>query len=323
MIKQLQLASGMVLLGLLALLAMANPAAAQTRRPIEVAQALAAAQNANDAAAMRALIARNATFVQSPGSSQGREAWIAGNTGANNSHVTILNAQQTAPDTVAADATLSGGDIPPLPHPFTVHVVFTVVNERITHGVITLSPQTQQDITATLGPPPAQETPSPVDVALALADAQNANDAAAMRALLAPNARIENDPFMGGGVETRDQFIADNTGAHNSEVAVSNIRQTAPDTVTADAVLTGGDIPANLPHPFLLHVTFTVANGQVTHAKVALDAQTRQDLEALGPPPGMPTTGQPAGWLLPGGLGLLALVLGLGGLALRRRRFAR
>jgi hypothetical protein len=186
-----------------------------------------------------------------------------------------------------------------------------------------MSPQTQQDIAAALGPPPAQETPSPVDVVLALADAQNANDAAAMRTLLAPNARIENDPFMGGGVETRDQFIADNTGAHNSEVAVSNIRQTAPDTVIADAVLTGGDIPAKLPHPFLLHVTFTVANGQVTHAKTTLDAQTRQDLEALGPPPGMPTTGQPAGWLLPGGLGLLALALGLGGLALRRRRLAR
>src|SRR4029079_3846227 len=91
MIKQLQLASGMVLLGLLALLAMGNPAAAQTRSPIEVAQALAAAQNANAAAAMRALIAPNATFVQAPGGSQGREAWIAGNTGANNSHVTILN----------------------------------------------------------------------------------------------------------------------------------------------------------------------------------------------------------------------------------------
>jgi hypothetical protein len=322
MIKQLQLASGMVLLGLLVLLATGHPAAAQTRSPLEVAQALAAAQNANDAAAMRALIAPNAKFVQPPGSGQGREAWIAGNTGANNSHVTILNAQQTAPDTVAADATLTGGDIPPLPHPFTVHVVFTVANGRITHGVVNISSQTQQDITAKLGPPPAQETPSPVDVALALADAQNANDAAAMRALIAPDARIVNDPLI-GGTETGEQFVADNTGAHNSEVAVSNIRQTAPDTVTADAVLSGGDIPANLPHPFLLHVTFTIVNGKVTHAEVTLDAQTRQDLAALGPPPGMPTTGQPAGWLLPGGLGLLALLLGLGGLVLRRHHAAR
>jgi hypothetical protein len=58
----------------------------------------------------------------------------------------------------------------------------------------------------------------------------------------------------------------------------------------------------------------------VTQAVVTLDAQSRKDLEALGPPPGMPSTGQPTGWLLPGMLGLLALGLGLAGLALRARR---
>jgi hypothetical protein len=320
--KHLKLATGLLLL---ALLGVTYPAAAQAPGALDVAKALAAAQNANDPAAMRALIAPNATFVQSSPAgdqTQGREAWIAGNTGAENSQVNILQAQQTAPGTVVADASLSGGDIPPLPHPFTVHVVFTVVNGRVTHAVITTSPQTQQDIAATLGPPPAQQTPSPTDLVLASADAQNANDPAAMRALIAPDALFvtTNGPF--AGTQNRDDFIAGNTGAHNSQIAVSNVRQIDANTATADAVICCGDVP-QLPHPFLLHVRITVANGLVTHAEVQLDAQTVKDLEALGPPPGMPSTGQPAAWLLAGLLALAALGAGLAGLTLRARRSAR
>lgn len=170
--------------------------------------------------------------------------------------------------------------------------------------------------------PAAAQAASPVQVVQALAAAQNANDAAGMRALIAPTAQIVNDPLV-GGVEGRDQFIADNVGAHNSHVTPSNVRQTAADTVTADAVLSGGDIPAQLPHPFLIHITFTIVNGQVTHAVTQIDPQTRQDLLALGPPSGMPSTGDPSGWLLPGLLGLLALGLACGGLTLRARRSAR
>jgi hypothetical protein len=168
------------------------------------------------------------------------------------------------------------------------------------------------------------QTRNPIDVAQALADAQNANDAAAMRALIAPGAQFVQDPDIQGGTEGREQFIFDNTGPNNTHVAPSNIRQTAPDTVTADGVLSGGDIPP-LPHPFLVHVTFTILNGQVTHAVIITDAQTRKDLEALGPPPGMPTTGQPAEWFLPGMvvLALAALGLAIAGLALRVRGGAR
>jgi hypothetical protein len=174
-----------------------------------------------------------------------------------------------------------------------VHVTFTIANGQIAHGVIITDPQTLQDLQALLGPPSPGASggkPTPIDVVLAMADAQNQNNAAAMRALLASNATIVQDPLFGGS-ENREQFIADNTGANNPKVAVANIQQTAPNTVKADAVLSGGQIPP-LPHPFFLHVTFTVVNGQITHAVVSADAQTRKDLEALGPPPGMPRTGQ-------------------------------
>jgi hypothetical protein len=45
-------------------------------------------------------------------------------------------------------------------------------------------------------------------------------------------------------MKNREQFIADNTGSHNFHVTLSIIRLTAAETVTADAVLRGGDIPA-------------------------------------------------------------------------------
>ena len=327
MIKQLKLASGLVLLALLTFMGVIHPASAQTGNPVDIAQALANAQNANDVAAMHALIAPQAQFVNDPdiqGGTEGREEWIADNTGPNRPHVAPSNIRQTAPDTVTADAVLSGGDIPPqLPHPFLVHVTFTIANGQITHAVIITDAQTRQDMQSLLGPPPSDgQTRTPVQVVLALADAQNQNDAAGMRALLSPDASVVNDPMF-GGVENREQFIADNTGSNNSYVAASNVQQTAPDTVTADAVLSGGQIPAQLPHPFLVHVVFTVVNGQATHAVVNVDAQTRKDLEALGPPPGMPTTGQPGEWLVPGALALAALGLAIAGLTLRVRGAAR
>jgi len=164
----------------------------------------------------------------------------------------------------------------------------------------------------------AQSNPtSPVDVVNALAAAQNANDPAAMRALVAPEARIEQPAGIPGpSTQTRDEFIAANTGASNSNVTVSNVQETAPGTVGADAVLSGGDIPA-LPHPFSLHVTFTVAGGLITHAVIALAPQTQQDLAALGPAPGMPSTGAgaPGRTFELGVIGLLCLLAG----ALTRR----
>lgn len=166
----------------------------------------------------------------------------------------------------------------------------------------------------------AQATPtSPVDVVTALAAAQNANDPAAMRALIAPNAGFVTPTNVGGPlVQTREEFITNNTGAHNSHVAVSNLQQTASDTVSADAVLTGGDIPA-LPHPFMIHVTFTVAGGLITHAIIELSPQTAQDLSVLGTP-GMPTTGAGANTPPLGVLGLLGLLCLLTG-ALARRAY--
>jgi hypothetical protein len=334
MVKQMKVATGPLVIALLALMILAQAAYAQARSPIEIVQALADAENRNDPVAMRAVLAPNALLVNDPGTGgpiQGREQWIFYNTGTNNAHVTPSNIKQTAPDTVTADAVLSGGDVPAqLAHPFLVHVTFTVSNGQISHGVIITDPQTLQDLQALSGPAPSSgssaETPSPVDVVLALADAQNQNNPAAMRALLAPNALIHQDPLFGGS-ENREQFITGNTGANNSIVSVNNLQQIGSDTVKADAILSGGQIPPSLPHPFLLHVVFTVVNGQVTHAVVNLDAQTRKDLEALGPPPGMPRTGQSADWVLPPGLAVAVAAAGIAlcgvALALRTRRRAR
>jgi hypothetical protein len=330
-IKQVKMTSGVVLMALLVLLGMAQAAFAQGRSPVEVVQALADAQNQNDTAGMRALIAPQALFVNDPdtgGPTKGREQWIFDNTGPHNSQVTPSNIKQTATDTVTADVVLSGGDIPAqLAHPFLVRVTFTIANGQITHAVIIIDPQTFQDLQALIGQPPSNEasseTRTPIEVALALADAQNQNNATAMRALIAPNAVIVQDPLVGGS-ESPEQFIADNTGANNNIVSVINIQQPAPDTVKADAALSGGQTPS-LPHPLLLHVVFTVVNGQVRHAVVSLDEQSRKDLEALGPPPGMPRTGEPVEWPLPAGLvvAVAAASLALGALALLVRRATR
>src|SRR5215207_2166040 len=75
------------------------------------------------------------------------------------------------------------------------------------------------------------------------------------------------------------------------QVDQSNIQLIDATTVEMDLTFSGGPIP-QLPHPFMLHATFTVKNGLITRLQDRLSPQTAQDLAALAPPPAqLPKTG--------------------------------
>lgn len=70
------------------------------------------------------------------------------------------NLRTTSPTTAEVDLTLSGGTLPPTPHPITLHAYFTVENGRITRLLDELSVQTAQDLAA-LPPPPGSPAALP------------------------------------------------------------------------------------------------------------------------------------------------------------------
>ena len=67
-------------------------------------------------------------------------------------HSAIANLRTTGPETAEVDVTLSGGPLPPTPHPITLHGTFTVKNGRITRLLDHVSPQSEQELAA-LAPP--------------------------------------------------------------------------------------------------------------------------------------------------------------------------
>ncbi len=82
-----------------------------------------------------------------------------------------------------------------------------------------------------------------------------------------------------------------------------------------DLEFIGAPIPV-LPHPFMLHATFTVVNGLITRLHDQLSPQTAQDVAALPPPAGapaqLPKTGASDSRAVPGllALGILCLLTG-------------
>lgn len=104
------------------------------------------------------------------------------------------------------------------------------------------------------------------------------------------------------------------------QIAQSNIHPIDANTVEMDLTFSGGPIP-KLPHPFMLHGTFTVQNGLITRLQDKLSDQTAQDLAALGSPPAavLPKTGEndsgALNWLF-----ALGVLCALAGVLLRRGR---
>ena len=68
------------------------------------------------------------------------------------------NLRTTSPTTAEVDLTLSGGTLPPTPHPITLHAYFTVENGRITRLLDELSVQTAQELAALA--PPSEAAPA-------------------------------------------------------------------------------------------------------------------------------------------------------------------
>lgn len=151
----------------------------------------------------------------------------------------------------------------------------------------------------------------PVAVVTAFNEAVSRQDLTAALAFLddnflyvgGPNSAFPNDRRK-GGFPGQPPF---------QQVAQSNINLIDANTVEMDLTFTGGPIPP-LPHPFMLHATFTVENGLITRLQDRLSDQTRQDLAALGAPPAavLPRTGEndsrAIAWLL--ALGIVCALVG-------------
>ena len=153
----------------------------------------------------------------------------------------------------------------------------------------------------------------PVAVVTAFNAAISAQDRTAALALLDDNFLYVSGP---GAAIPMNQKKGEFPGQPPfQQVAQSNIHLIDDSTVEMDLTFSGGSIPV-LPHPFMLHATFTVKNGLITRLQDRLFDQTAQDLAALSSAPSapaqLPKTGEPDSspltWLL--ALGVVAVLTG-------------
>ena len=122
---------------------------AQPTDPVAVVTAFNAAVSAQDLTAALALLDPTFQYVSSPTSALPTDRGKGEFPGQPPfQQVTESNIQQIDAETVEMDLTFSGGPIPVLAHPFTLHAVFTVKNGLITRLEDQLSPQTAQDLAA-------------------------------------------------------------------------------------------------------------------------------------------------------------------------------
>lgn len=142
-------------LGLLGLLAGAGRAAAQTTAPEDVVRGFLEAISNDDTATMLALIDPDGLYVSDPGTPdefQQPLGEFAEGTVGQGFKVVIHSISATGEDSVAVEFSVSGGDIPTLPHPFTFTANVTVADGKITRWEETLTAQTLADLAA-LGQP--------------------------------------------------------------------------------------------------------------------------------------------------------------------------
>lgn len=117
----------------------------------------------------------------------------------------------------------------------------------------------------------------PVTVVSAFNAAVSAQDLPAALALLDDTFQYVNGP--GSALPTSRKKGEFPGQPPFQQVTQSNVQLIDPTTVEMDLIFNGGPIPV-LPHPFLLHTTFTVKNGLITRLQDRLSRQTAQDLAA-------------------------------------------
>jgi LPXTG-motif cell wall-anchored protein len=129
----------------------------------------------------------------------------------------------------------------------------------------------------------------PIAVVTAFNTAVSAQDLTGALALLDPDFLYVSGP--GSALPTNLKKGEFPKGPPFQQVDQSNINLIDATTVEMDLTFSGDPIP-QLPHPFMLHATFTVKNGLITRLQDHLSPQTAQDLAALAPPPAqLPKTG--------------------------------
>ena len=168
---------------------------------------------------------------------------------------------------------------------------------------------------------PMGQACDPVSIVKAFNAAVSGQDLTGALALLDPDFQYVSGP---GSALPTDRKKGEFPGQPPfQQVAESNIQLIDANTVEMDLTFSGGPIPV-LPHPFMLHATFTVENCLITRLEDRLSAQTLQDLAAL--PPGAP------GIMTNTGLGnthggalllVLGLFCGLSGMIIRRTALQR
>jgi hypothetical protein len=124
--------------------------------------------------------------------------------------------------------------------------------------------------------PTISQTATPQDVVVGFIAAQNRQDLAAMRTMVAADARFMVEAGQPSELNASfDEYFQEPLPSIN----VVSITETAPDTVQVSATASGGNIPA-LPTPYTFTATYTVQEGQITGFQATLTDETRAALAA-------------------------------------------
>lgn len=128
--------------------------------------------------------------------------------------------------------------------------------------------------------PVVAQPATPQDVVASLIDAQNRQDLASMRALVAPDAQFILDT---GSIASAPAGFDQYFQVPLPTVVVTQNEAVNENTVKVTAAATGGSLPA-LPNPYSYTALYTVQDGKITRVELTLSDQTRADLAAQQTP---------------------------------------
>lgn len=140
-----------LVVGLLSVASLGRVAAAQVTGPSAAVRTFLESINTGDLSAMLATVDPNGEYISGPGAPDEARDTLKGfleGVASQRFKVTILDISDTGPDTATATFEVAGGDIPPLPHPFTLVGTFTVKDGKVVKMVEEFTPQTAADLAA-------------------------------------------------------------------------------------------------------------------------------------------------------------------------------